>query len=137
MLHNYRRSKRFPITGKATLTAGSKAITGRIVDISALGVALAVDDADETTLSGRKTWLCRIESDDLPAPVDFLVRVVRKNVWRHGLGLGCEITEIDNQPLVVLKAYRALALSRATPLIMKQSSGEATTASGQATPHPA
>ncbi len=45
MLHNYRRTKRFPITGKATLIAGSKAITGRIVDISSLGVALADADA--------------------------------------------------------------------------------------------
>ena len=135
MLHNYRKSKRFPITGQATLIAGNKAITGRIVDISALGVALAVDDADETTLNGRKTWLCRIESEDLPASIDFLVRVVRKNVWRHGLGLGCEITEIDNQPLVVLKAYRALALSRNTPLATKPSTNVIASISGLAA-HP-
>ncbi len=119
MLHNYRKSRRFPISGNAKLIAGNREVTGRIVDISALGVALAIDDGDENLLNGRKTWLCRIESEDLPVPIEFLVRVVRKNVWRHGLGLGCEIAEIDRQPFVVLKAYRALALSRANPLGFK------------------
>ena len=116
MLHDLRRSKRYALAGTATLYSGGQTITGLVVDISAGGVALQVEPENCPIVpSFRKTWLCRIDSPDLPAPLEFLVKVVRRANWREGSGIGCTITAINERDALVLKAYRALAIARANP----------------------
>lgn len=116
MLHNLRREDRYPIVGEARLSAGGRSLAGEIVDISLNGIALRLDQEAALQLNGRKTWRCQVESSDLPATVEFLVCVVRQRTWLGGMGIGCLITAIDERPLVFLKAYRSLAIARATPL---------------------
>lgn len=120
MLHNLRREDRYPLAGEARLSAGGHSLAGEIVDISLNGIALRLDQAAALQLNGRKTWRCQVESVDLPAPVEFLVRVVRQRVWLGGMGLGCLITAIDERPLVFLKAYRSLAVARANPVVWRK-----------------
>lgn len=120
MLHNLRRESRYPMAGEVTLLAGDAAITGEVVDISLHGIAVRLEAADEVAFNAYRIWRCHIESPDLPAPVDCMVRVIRRRVWHGGLGVGCEITEIDARPLVLLKAYRTLAGARATPLVWRK-----------------
>lgn len=125
MLHNLRREDRYPIAGEAKLSAGGFTVAGEIVDISLNGIALRLDQEAALQLDGRKTWRCHVESRDLPAAAEFLVRVVRQQVWLGGMSLGCLITAIDERPLVFLKAYRTLAIARANPVWRRRPLAEA------------
>lgn len=120
MLHNLRREDRYPMSGEVRLSAGGLSVAGEVVDISLNGIALRVDEAGAERLDGRKTWRCRVDSPDLPATAEFLVRVVRLRPTLGGLGLGCMITAIDERPLVFLKAYRSLAVARANPPVWRK-----------------
>lgn len=115
MLHNVRKYERFPLWGSATLSAGDRVIRGLVVNISARGIALRIDDDCGELPGSRRTWLCRVESPDLADTFACLVKVVRKAVWLHGYGVGCTITLINERDAALLKAYRALARARAQP----------------------
>lgn len=116
MLHNLRHDDRYPLAGEASLSAAGHTVTGEIVDISLGGIALRLDRAAALQLNGQKTWRCHVDSPDLPAAIEFLVRVIRQRTWLGGMGIACMITAIDERPLVFLKAYRSLAIARAHPL---------------------
>ena len=115
MLHNVRKHERYPLWGSATLSAGGRVIHGQVANISASGIAIRIDDDHEGLPGSRKTWLCRVDSPDLPDTLEFLVKVVRKAVWLHGYGVGCTITVINERDAALLKAYRALAMARTKP----------------------
>lgn len=115
MLHDIRKSPRYPLHGTAILYSSRETIVGRIVDISSGGVALTVDDGAPATRSPRRTWLCRLQADDLPDTLVLLVHIVRSRPWRHGCGLACAISAINRRDVALLSAYRALARARGNP----------------------
>ena len=113
MRHNLRTAERLPLEGIAELIAGEVRLAGSIIDISPKGIAVAVHRDDVAHLTPRQTWLCRVVAADLPAPVQFLVRAVRRKERGFGVEVGCEITVIDVKPLGLINAFRALYKARA------------------------
>ncbi|MBI2308015.1 MAG: PilZ domain-containing protein [Rhodocyclales bacterium] len=113
MRHDLRRAERLPLAGMAELIAGDRRLAGNIIDISPKGIAVAVHRDDIARLTPRQTWMCRVVAADLPAPVQFLVRAVRRKERGFGVEVGCEITVIDVKPLGLINAFRALYKARA------------------------
>lgn len=120
MLHDLRRENRYPMSGEATLSAGEKILTCKVLDVSLQGISVCVEPGMDALLQTHRTWHCHVESSDLPAPIDCLVRVVRQRPARDGIGFGCEIAAIDEQPSILLKAYRSLAIARDTPMLWRK-----------------
>ncbi|HEX5804570.1 MAG TPA: PilZ domain-containing protein [Azospira sp.] len=116
MRHDLRKTERLPLAGMAALIAGDVQLAGQIVDISPKGIALTVHKDDLPRLDLARTWLCRVVSTDLPAPVEFLVRAVRRKQRGFGVEIGCAITVIDVKPLGLINAFRALYKARAAAL---------------------
>lgn len=115
MLHDIRKNPRYSLRGTAILCSDDETIVGRVVDISRGGLALAVDQGSPGAGGWRRTWLCRIQAEDLPDTLVLLVRMVRASAWQHGYGLACAISAINRRDVVLLSAYRALALARGNP----------------------
>lgn len=113
MRHDLRKAERLPLAGMAELIAGELRLAGNIIDISPKGIGLAVHRDDVQHLTPRQTWLCRVVAADLPAPVEFLVRAVRRKERGFGVEVGCAITVIDVKPLGLINAFRALYKARA------------------------
>lgn len=112
MRHDLRRAERLPLAGMAELIAGDTRLAGDILDISPRGIGLAVHRVDIDHLTPHRTWLCRVVAADLAAPLEFLVRAVRRKQRGFGIEVGCEITVIDVKPLGLLHAFRALYKAR-------------------------
>lgn len=123
MLHDYRRENRYPLTGRAELTAGEEKLCCDVVDVSMGGLSIAVLPEQEELLHGHRSWNCHLDSPDLPAPIDCVVRVVRKRLLGDGVGLGCEIAAIDENDKVLLNAYRSLAIARENPRLWAKDKG--------------
>lgn len=116
MRHDLRISERLPLAGMAELIAGDSRLAGEIVDISPKGIAFTVHRHDLERIGLGRTWLCRVVSGDLPAPVEFLVKAVRRKQRGFGVEVGCSITVIDVKPLGLINAFRALYKARAAAL---------------------
>lgn len=116
MIRDLRRTERSPLRAKVQLLGGNARIDGELIDISTGGVALAVSPEVDRSIGLRKTWLCRIDSADLPDATAFLVKVLRKRKSGARLELACQVAAINDQALAFIKAYRALAKARAKAL---------------------
>ena len=111
-MRNQRREERYPIVGQARLVADGMAVHGELSDISLHGLAVRLHGRSARYLDGQPHWRCHLQSPDLPSALDFGIRVIHQRSDSGELGLGCEITDIDERPLVLLKAYRILAQAR-------------------------
>lgn len=110
---NQRKAERFSMLGNVHLTSGDKRLVGRVLNISTGGMALVIALEAQAVFSPRKTWMCRVYSADLPAPAEFLAKVVRsKTSDRYGFEIACQITAINEQSLGFIKAYQALMRAR-------------------------
>lgn len=112
MIHNLRTSERLPLSGKVELLSGGSRVCGRLVDISLGGIAIAIAPEMQPSIAARHIWLCRIESNDLPASAAFLVKVLREKTHGYKVELGCRIASISEKSLAFVRAYRALARAR-------------------------
>lgn len=117
MIHELRRTERSPLRTRVRLLGGDACIDGELIDISTGGIALLIAPELDASIGFRKTWLCRIDSADLPDATEFLVKVLRKRMRGYRLELACEIAAIDDRALAFIKAYRTLAKARARSLM--------------------
>lgn len=112
MIHNLRKSERLRSGGTIELTSGEARICGRLVDVSMGGLAITISPDNLAQIARRKIWLCRVESDDLPAPVAFLVNILRSRRRGYHIELACQIASISERSMALVKAYHTLAMAR-------------------------
>lgn len=105
MINDLRNGQRFAMHGMAALVGQNRSLVGHVADISHSGIALNLHGHQPATADGRKSWLCRIVSPELPEPMEFVVRFVRPRHARHGHGLACAIADIDEKNRALLDAF--------------------------------
>ena len=113
MREEVRGSERVPLWGMAALIGSDSSMVGEVTNISRTGIALSVGRNRNSSTKLRRTWLCRVVSSEFPDTLEFLAKVVRKNVSSQGYGLGCTITAINEKDLAMLEAFRTRRLSAA------------------------
>lgn len=114
MIHNLRETERFPLVGKAELSAGDSRVYGWLLDVSKEGLAFVITPKNIESVAHKQTWLCRISSADLPAPVTLAVRIQRSRIRGYGVEVGCRIAASSRRNSAMLRAYGALAKARET-----------------------
>lgn len=119
MIHNLRKSERFPLMGEIELMSGPKTVSGELIDVSTGGVAFTILPERLDPTMPRRAWLCRIESRDLPAPAVFMARVLRSQMRGYRIELACQIVAISEKSLSCVRAYRALVKARDRNLLRR------------------
>ena len=114
LMHNTNRRtmERYRIAGSATLISAEERIRGHIFDLSMNGLGFLIDEPVPEAVTTGSSWLCLIESKDLPRPIECFIKIVRLRCWSGGSEVGCVILMIDQSSKRCLKAFRGLAKSR-------------------------
>lgn len=107
-----RKFERFPTLGIATLRSSENILAGGVADLSMLGVGLCFDAIPDDAAFQRKTWICTVTSNDIEAPIECTIRVMRQDHSDTGTVLGCQIVYIGEQPYRLLKRFCADAATR-------------------------
>lgn len=105
MIDDQRNGERYAMHGMAALVGQNRSLVGHVADISHSGIALTLHISEPAAADARKAWLCRIVSPELPEPMECHVRFVRPRRVRHGYGLACAISDIDERNRALLDAF--------------------------------
>lgn len=107
-----RRSHRFNLQGKVSLTLGNKQYDIPAADISISGVGVMLDISIVGSKPGGEVGFCIIESPDLACPVEAFVSVMRARKVGTQYLLGLRFESISDEQLRVIQAYEALVKIR-------------------------
>jgi c-di-GMP-binding flagellar brake protein YcgR len=103
-----RRSHRFNLQGKVSLTLGDKVYDLPAADISVSGVGVMLDISIVGNKPGGEVGFCTIDSPDLACPVEAFVSVMRFRKMGGKYLLGLRFESISDEQLRVIQAYEAL-----------------------------
>lgn len=107
-----RRNQRFDLIGRIHMDIGDQRYAFPLTDLSRTGVGVAMDIALLGPKPHGQVWHCLIEAEDLAAPVEAFVSLMRimKRAGRDLLGLRFE--SITDEDMRIVLAYEALARAR-------------------------
>jgi hypothetical protein len=112
ILKERRRSHRFNLQGKVSLTLGGKSYDLPAADISISGLGVMLDIAIVGNTPGGEVGFCTIDSPDLACPVEAYVSVMRSRKLGGKYLLGLRFESISDEQLRVIQAYEALIKMR-------------------------
>lgn len=104
-----RRSRRAFLKGRVYLSLGGKDYEFPLADISVSGVGVMLDVAILGTKPSGAVGICRIESPELPHPVEAFVSVMRIRRLGQQFLVGLRFESISDEQLHILQAYEARA----------------------------
>lgn len=104
-----RRSRRAFLKGRVYLSLGGKDYEFPLADISVSGVGVMLDVAILGTKPSGAVGICRIESPELPHPVEAFASVMRIRRVGQQFLVGLRFESISDEQLHILQAYEARA----------------------------